>query len=102
MIIETLAFDVSGMTERQAYCFVESFRLGIAEYPGLEAHARMRMPNSNRYVIVATWESEEALNAFRHSDLYARFLLSPHVETIGDREEPVDQGEQPLALAAAA
>ena len=61
MIIETLAFDVTGMTERQAYCFVESFRLGIAEYPGLVAHARMRLPNSNRYVIVGTWESAEAL-----------------------------------------
>lgn len=101
MIIETLAFDVSGMTERQAYCFVESFRLGIAEYPGLVAHARMRLPNSSRYVIIATWESAEALADFRHSDLYARFLLSPKVETIADREETVDQvGHLPLTAAA--
>ncbi len=102
MIIETLAFDVTGMTERQAYCFVESFRLGIAEFPGLEAHARMRLPNSNRYVIIATWESAEALSAFRHSDLYARFLLSPNVETIGDREEDVVDHSERLELTAAA
>ena len=102
MIIETLAFDVTGMTERQAYCFVESFRLGIAEYPGLVAHARMRLPNSSRYVIVGTWESAEALNDFRHSDLYARFLLSPNVETVGDHEEAVDRGESRVELTAAA
>lgn len=102
MIIETLAFDVTGMTERQAYHFVESFRLGIAEYPGLVNHARLRMPNSNRYVIVATWDSEAALAGFRHSDLYARFLLSPHVETIGDRQEGVDQVDYFTELATAA
>jgi heme-degrading monooxygenase HmoA len=100
MIIETLTFDVSGMTERQAYCFAESFRLGIAEFPGVVAHARMRMPDSNRYVVVSTWDSSESLKAFRHSDLYARFLLSPHINAIGDHEEVVEQDEYARELAA--
>jgi quinol monooxygenase YgiN len=100
MIIETLAFDVSGMTERQGYCFVESFRLGLAEFPGVLAHARMRMPNSNRYVLMSTWDSRESLSAFRHSDLYARFLLSPNVESISDHEETFERDNSIESLAA--
>jgi heme-degrading monooxygenase HmoA len=101
MLIETLAFDVNGMTERQAYNYVESFRLALAEYPGVAAHARMRVPNSNRYVIVGTWESEEALIAFRHSEVYARFIMSPNVETISDHEDAVEQQPERMLLAAA-
>lgn len=101
MLIETLAFDVSGMTDRQGYCFVESFRLGIAEFPGVAAHARLRIPGTNRYVMVVTWDTEGDLAAFRHSDLYARFLLSPNVQTINDHDELVD-ASSPVELLAAA
>ncbi len=102
MIIETLAFDVSGMTDRQAYCFVESFRLGIAEFPGVVAHARIRLPGSNRYVIIGTWDSAAALAEFRHSDLYARFLLSPNIEAISDHQEAVVQDKTSIAMLLAA
>ncbi|HMO95752.1 MAG TPA: antibiotic biosynthesis monooxygenase [Tepidiformaceae bacterium] len=100
MIIETLTFDVSGMTERQAYFFAESFRLGIAEFPGVIAHARMRMPNSNRYVVVSTWDSPVSLERFRRSDLYARFLLSPSVHPISDHQDDIAPDAYAQALAA--
>ncbi len=89
MQIQTITFDVTGMTERQAYLYVESLRLGMAEFDGLIAHARVRIPSSGRYVIFSTWESAAALRAFRHSEIYARFVLSPQVVNLRDRDEHV-------------
>lgn len=91
MHIQTITFEVTGMTERQAYLYVESLRLGMAEFDGLIAHARVRIPSSGRYVIFSTWESAAALRAFRHSETYARFVLSPQVVNLKDRDERVDE-----------
>lgn len=90
MKIQTITFDVTGMTERQAYCYVESLRLGMAEFDGLIAHARVRIPSNGRYIMFSTWESAAALRAFRHSETYARFVLSPHVADLRDRDEDVE------------
>lgn len=91
MHIQTITFEVTGMTERQAYLYVESLRLGMAEFDGLIAHARVRIPSSGRYVIFSTWESAAALRALRHSETYARFVLSPQVVNLKDRDERVDE-----------
>jgi quinol monooxygenase YgiN len=100
MKIQTITFDVTGMTERQAYFYVESLRLGMAEFEGLVAHARVRIPSSGRYVIFSTWESKAALRAFRHSETYARFVLSPHVINLRDRDEDIEDANDVASAAA--
>lgn len=91
MHIQTITFDVTGMTDQQAHYYVESLRLGISEFDGLAAHARVRIPSSGRYAIFCTWESRQALRAFRHSDTYARFVLSPNVAHLRDRDEAIEE-----------
>lgn len=91
MNIQTITFDVTGMTEQQAHWYVESLRLGFAEFDGLAADARVRIPSSGRHVIFCTWESRQALRAFRHSDTYARFVLSPHVVNLRDHDEAIEE-----------
>lgn len=102
MKIQTITFSVTGMTERQAYCYVESVRLGFAELDGLVAQARVRIPTSGRYVVFCTWESAKALSAFRHSDVYAKFVLSPHVVNLRDRDEDIEEEAEAATTSAAA
>lgn len=90
MNIQTITFDVTGMSEKQADWYVESLRLGFGEFDGLAAHARVRIPSTGRYAILCTWESRQALRAFRHSETYARFVLSPHVVNLRDRDETAE------------
>jgi heme-degrading monooxygenase HmoA len=100
MNIQTITFDV---TEQQAHWYVESLRLGFGEFDGLAAHARVRIPSSGRYVIFCTWESRHALRAFRHSETYARFVLSPHVVNLRDRDEIAESvADEARTVAAAA
>ena len=103
MNIQTITFDVTGMSEQQAHWYVESLRLGFGEFDGLAAHARVRIPSSGRYVIFCTWESRQALRAFRHSETYARFVLSPHVVNLRDRDEIAESvADEARTVAAAA
>ena len=103
MEIQTLTFDVRGMTERQAYFFVESFRLGISEFDGLISHARARRSVAGEYVVFCTWKNERAVTEFRRSETYARFALSPNVVDLADDLEAVFKAsvtEDMIALAA--
>jgi hypothetical protein len=103
MNIQTITFDVTGMSEKQADWYVESLRLGFGEFDGLAAHARVRIPSTGRYAILCTWESRQALRAFRHSETYARFVLSPHVVNLRDRDETAEPvAEEARTVGAAA
>lgn len=101
MEIQTLTFDVRGMTERQAYHYVESFRLGMSEFDGLVRHARSRRSINGEYIIFCTWEDARSVAEFRHSELYARFALSPNVVGLHDHVESVyTTVDDELAIAA--
>ena len=103
MEIQTLTFDIRGMTARQAYFYAESLRLGISEFDGLVRHAKARRSVSGEYVIFCSWENERAVTEFRHSELYARFALSPNVVNLRDNLESAFESrvtEDMIALAA--
>ena len=57
MEIQTLTFDLRGMTDRQAFHYVESIRLGISEFDGLARHARTRRSVAGEWVLFCTCES---------------------------------------------
>jgi|GEM_PF-4036593 len=89
MEIQTLTFDLRGMTERQAYHYAESLRLGISEFDGLVRYARTRRTSEGSYVVFCAWKDAAAVAGFRHSELYARFALSPNVINLRDSVESV-------------
>lgn len=101
MEIQTLTFDLRGMTERQAFHYVESFRLGMSEFDGLVRYARSSRAVNGEYVVFCTWKDARSVAEFRHSELYARLALSPNVVGLHDHVESVyDTAEEDMALAA--
>ena len=105
MEIQTMTFDLRGMTERQAYHYAESLRLGISEFEGLVRHARTRRNVAGEYVVFCTWEDRRAVETFRHSELYAKLRLSPNVYNLRDYTETVVEmsvTDDMIALARAA
>lgn len=101
MEIQTMTFGLRGMTDRQAYTYVESLRLGMSEFDGLEQHARSHRSGTGDWVVSCTWKDNRAVRGFRHSALYARFALSPNVVDLHDRQESVCGGKWEEALEAA-
>jgi hypothetical protein len=98
-----MTFDLRGMTERQAYHYAESLRLGISEYDGLVRYARSRRNTDGSYVVFCAWKDANAVANFRHGELYARLALSPNVVNLRDSVETVfvDRvSEDMIALAA--
>ena len=101
MEIQTLTFDLRGMTDRQAFHYVESLRLGMSEFDGLVRHARSRRSVNGEYVVFCTWTDGRSVAEFRHSELYARFALSPNVVGLHDHVESGYAGvDEEVALAA--
>ncbi len=89
MEIQTMTFSLRGMTDRQAYHYVESLRLGISEFDGLVRYARTRRSVAGEWVVFFAWKDEQSIREFRHSELYARLALSPNVVDFRDHVESV-------------
>jgi hypothetical protein len=103
MEIQTMTFELRGMTDRQSYHYAESLRLGISEFDGLVRHARTRRSVSGEWIVFCTWKDGASVAEFRRSELYARFALSPNVVGLHDHLESVHVGataEDEMALAA--
>lgn len=89
MEIQTMTFSLRGMTDRQAYHYVESLRLGISEFDGLVRYARTRRSVAGEWVVFFAWKDEQSIREFRHSELYAKLALSPNVVDFRDHVESV-------------
>ncbi len=101
MEIQTMTFSLRGMTDRQAYHYVESLRLGISEFDGLVRYARTRRSVAGEWVVFFAWKDERAIREFRHSELYAKLALSPNVVDFRDHVESfVETASEELRLAA--
>ena len=89
MGIQTMTFSLRGMTDRQAYHYVESLRLGISEFDGLVRYARTRRSIAGDWVVFFAWKDQRAIQEFRRSELYAKLALSPNVIDFRDHVESV-------------
>ncbi len=94
MELQTLTFTMRGMTDRQAYIFVESLRLGISEFDGIACHGRATRLGQSTWAVTTGWESTGYLSAFRRSALYAKLVLSPNITQFG---ESVERAETAVA-----
>lgn len=102
MEIQTMTFDLLGMTDRQAYHYAESLRLGISEFDGLVRYARTRRSVAGEWIIFCAWRDERSVHDFRHSELYAKFALSPNVVNLRDHVESIrlESVDEEMAVAA--
>jgi len=89
MELQTLTFSITGMTPGQGFSFVESFRLGLSEFEGITGNATSRRAHDGSFVVFANWDSDKSLQQFRHSEAYARMMLSPHIADLHDHVESV-------------
>ena len=88
------------MTDRQAYHYVESLRLGLSEFDGLTAYGRSSRTRDG-WNLSCGWANERYVEAFRRSSFYARVALSPNVVDFRDVAESVETDVRPvLAIAA--
>jgi hypothetical protein len=101
MELQTLTFELRGMTDRQAYHYVESLRLGVSELDGLAVDGRARRSVQGEWIVFCSWESADAVTAFRRSALYAKLAMSPSVENLRDGvERVVEAMDDSFAVAA--
>ena len=101
MELQTLTFTIRGMTDRQAYIFVESLRLGISEFDGIARHGRATRLGQGTWAVTTGWESTGYLSAFRRSALYAKLVLSPNITQFGESVERAETAVAQHELAAA-
>lgn len=101
MEVQTLTFCTRGMTDRQAFHYVESLRLGISEFDGLVRYARTRRAVAGHWAVFFGWKDRAAVIAFRHSELYARLALSPSVTQFQDHLESFVEAAPEAMLSAA-
>ncbi len=77
MQVQTLSFNSDFAVPVAAGRYLESVRLGIVDFPGLIT-AEIAATREPGVGFVLLWEDRDALNAFRHSELYAKLVLSPY------------------------
>ncbi|MGE3075510.1 MAG: hypothetical protein AB7N24_17480 [Dehalococcoidia bacterium] len=89
---QTFTFGLRGMTERQAYHYVESLRLGLSEFDGIVEYGRSSKTQSG-WSLTFGWVGARYVSAFRHSSFYARLALSPNVVGFKDELRTVGASE---------
>lgn len=89
MQIQTIAFELSDMTYDEACNFVHLIELAAGELPGLAAQTHVRIPGTSRFIALFTWEQRIDVTRFRHSEIYARFAMSHHLDSLEDHDEEV-------------
>lgn len=89
MIAQTLSFHLPGLTEEQARRHCDMYAFALPEIDGLVSQRWVRCASSGRFVATLVWESTHELRTFRHSELYARMALDPHVSRLNDEDGQV-------------
>ena len=110
MYIQMLSFKAHAASTELKCRYFQSVALAIGEFPGLASTQWFRSSTDGapgeRVVLVARWASADALDDFRKSDVYARFVLSPIVGHVHDSDYAQVLGDeltaaQPAGLLAA-
>lgn len=103
MRVQTLSFNSDMAVPMTAGRYLESFRLGIVEFPGLVAAETAAAPEPG-FGYTLLWEDSGALDTFRRSELYAKLVLSPYWNEGYDHDfaaaVPLPEPARELALAA--
>ncbi|MCZ2110394.1 MAG: hypothetical protein LC118_12635 [Dehalococcoidia bacterium] len=85
MKIQLITLTGSSMDPRLAGRMRSAIELAVSDTPGIVSTTWI-VTAPGVVTGVSAWESQPALDAFRHSELYARLMLCPHLDDARDDE----------------
>jgi hypothetical protein len=106
-VVQVLTFRAYDTDEARIARQSSIVGLAIREFPGIVSSQYLTDPARRLVGGVTIWEDQEALESFRHSELYARLMMSPYLEEGVDRTYDLDTPDgadmlrQPTAALAA-
>ena len=101
MKVQILAFRADALDPATMQRRTNLLELAVSEFPGLVTGAYVTYPADHVFGGITVWEDGEALARFRHSELYAKLVLSPDVDETADQEVPFEDAlAEQLAAAA--
>ncbi|MCK9518401.1 MAG: hypothetical protein M0R74_05140 [Dehalococcoidia bacterium] len=105
-VVQVLTFRAYGVSQERLARQSDIISLATRDFPGAISSQCLTDAARNLIGGVTIWEDQEALDQFRHSELYARLMMSPLLEDGVDRAYDLDTPDgattlhQPAALAA--
>lgn len=82
MHILTVNFNLKDMGEEEYSGIAESIAPAFAGLPGLVSKTWLANEETNTYGGVYIWESREAMEAYKESDIYKGIGSNPHFENV--------------------
>jgi hypothetical protein len=92
MYIQVLTFHLSDDPNPDALNYTRAAVLGFAEFEGFVSVTPVSPVQPGSVSAMAVWRDWKAVEAFRHSELYARMQMSPNYDSIDDRAFGVESG----------
>jgi hypothetical protein len=90
MRIQVLTFHVNqSMPAADVARWSEVVELAIDDFEGAVSSRCLTGSAPGMFGGLIVWESDEAMERFRHSELYARLMLSPALDDAMDEDYPV-------------
>jgi hypothetical protein len=90
MYIQILTFHLGDDHGTDAIGYARAAVLGLAEFDGFVSVTPVATVHPGSVSVMAVWRDWRAVEAFRHSELYARLQMSPSYDSIDDRAFGVD------------
>jgi hypothetical protein len=97
MYVQLLTFRVVAGERDDASYFCARAALGLAEFDGYISDTCLTKPGHDTFGGMIAWRDWTSLDAFRHSELYARLMMSPYFEGVDDRAFGIAERQEPVA-----
>ncbi|MGH2610497.1 MAG: hypothetical protein ACRDHF_15560 [Tepidiformaceae bacterium] len=92
MYIQVLTFHLSDDPSADALEHCRTASLGLAEFDGFVSVTPVAPVRRGSASSMIVWRDWKAVEAFRHSELYARLQMNPHFDAVEDRAFGITDG----------
>jgi hypothetical protein len=102
MHILIINFALEGISAEQYAEQVESVAPAFAKLPGLVSKIWLANQETNTYGGVYLWQDQEAMEAYKHSDIYKGMMANPYFKDISVKDFAVLEGPTRITRGAVA
>jgi heme-degrading monooxygenase HmoA len=102
MHILIINFSLEGISAEQYAEQVDSVAPTFAELPGLVSKTWLANEQTNTYGGVYLWQDQEAMEAYKHSDIYKGMMANPYFKDISVKDFAVLEGPTRITRGATA
>ncbi len=92
MHIQVVNFRLEGMSEADYYGIAEAMAPAFANLPGLVSKTWLADPQTSAYGGVYVWQSHEAMENYKESDIYKGMATNPHFAEVTVKDFAVLEG----------